>query len=350
MTPPKPPSDEPGIGGTLRELLAVASYPAAGYWLRRRSWDPAELDVDLTGKVCLVTGANRGLGFAAARALARRGATVVMVCRDPAQGLEARRAIVASGRPERISFELCDIADLGGVRALADRFNQRFSRLDVLVNNASVMLTTLRRTAGGHEATFATNVLGGYYLTRLLLPRLAAAAPSRIIHVGSAALYLQRLDVGALFPASGSYVGELAYARSKRALAELNTIWAERLAGTGVTSNLMHPGLAATPGVARSYPRYFRWFRPVLRDLDQGADTIVWLAVARAVAAESGKLWFDREPRPAYVVPGTRSDRAEARRLWDMCAAMCDLPSDLGSARGMTRLMCDLPSDLGSGR
>jgi NAD(P)-dependent dehydrogenase (short-subunit alcohol dehydrogenase family) len=322
----------PGVSSLLRELAEVASYPATGYWLRHRGWDPAALDVELTGKVCVVTGASRGLGFAAARALARRGATVVMVCRDRAQGAAARRAIVAVAGIDRVFLELCDVADLGAVRAFADRFSQRFSRLDVLVNNAGVMLETLRRSADGHEVTFATNVLGGYHLARLLLPRLAAAAPSRIIHVGSAALYLQRLDVDALCSTSGAYVGALAYARSKRALAELNTMWAERLAGTGVTSNLMHPGLTATPGVERTFPRYFRWFGRILRDLDQGADTMVWLAVAHAVAGESGKLWFDRQTRPAYVVPWTRCDRGSARRLWDMCAAMCNLPSDLGSS------------------
>jgi NAD(P)-dependent dehydrogenase (short-subunit alcohol dehydrogenase family) len=329
---------EPGIvaerlGGALRELVGVASYPAAGYWLRHRGWDPTALDVDLAGKVCVVTGASRGLGFATARALARRGATVVMVCRDRAHGAEARRAIVARGGAERVRLEACDVADLGAVRAFAARFHQQFSRLDVLVNNAGVLLETLQRSADGHEATFATNVLGGYHLARLLLPRLAAAAPSRIIHVGSAALYLQRLDVDALRADPGAYAGELAYARSKRALAELNTVWAERLAGTGVTSNLMHPGLTATPGVERSFPRYARWCGPILRNVDQGADTMVWLAVARAVRHESGKLWFDRRARPAHVVPWTRSARGEPGRLWDACAAMCGLPPELGSRR-----------------
>jgi NAD(P)-dependent dehydrogenase (short-subunit alcohol dehydrogenase family) len=306
------------LGEALRGLVDVASYPAAGYWLRHPGWDPTALDVDLTGKVCVVTGASRGLGFAAARALARRGATVVMVCRDREQGAEARLAIVARGGADRVSLESCDVADLGAVRAFAARFHRQFSRLDVLVNNAGVLLETLQRSADGHEATFATNVLGGYHLARLLLPRLVAAAPSRIIHVGSAALYVQRLDLDALRPDPEGYVGELAYARSKRAVAELNAVWAERLAGTGVTSNLMHPGLTATPGIERSFPRYARWFGPILRDLDQGADTMVWLAVARAVEQESGKLWFDRRARPAHVVPWTRSARADALRLWDL--------------------------------
>jgi dehydrogenase/reductase SDR family member 12 len=318
------------IGGALRELARVASYPATGYWLGRRAWDPAALDVDLTGKVCVVTGASRGLGFAAARALALRGADVVMICRDPARGEAARRAIaVATGA--RVALELCDLAELGAVRALAARLAARLPRLDVLVHNAGALFDALHRTADGHEATFATNVLGGYHLTRRVLPQLRAAAPSRIIHVGSAAMYLARLDVGRLAPHE-SYSGARAYALSKRAVAELSAVWADRLAGTGVTSNAMHPGLTATPGVERTFPRYHRWFGSILRDPDQGADTMVWLAVARAVAGESGKLWFDRREQAAHAAPWTRCDRAEGQRLWDHCAALCGLPAELGAA------------------
>jgi dehydrogenase/reductase SDR family member 12 len=315
----------------LLELARVASYPATGYWLRRRSWDPDALAVDLTGKVCVVTGASRGLGLAAARALARRGAHVVMVCRDPAPGEAARAAIAAEAGAGRVALELCDLAELDAVRALAARLAARLGRLDVLLHNAGALFDAFHRTEDGHEATFATNVLGGYHLTRRVLPLLRAAAPSRIIHVGSAAMYLARLDVAGLTPGARGYSGEQAYAASKRALAELSGLWAEQLAGTGVTSNLMHPGLTATPGVARTFPRYHRWFGRILRDPEQGADTMVWLAVAHAVAGESGKLWFDRRARPAHLVPWTRCDGAERQRLWDRCAALCGLPAGLGA-------------------
>jgi NAD(P)-dependent dehydrogenase (short-subunit alcohol dehydrogenase family) len=317
--------------GALLELARVASYPATGYWLRRRAWDPAALDVDLTGKVCVVTGASRGLGFAAARALARRGAHVVMVCRDPGPGEVARRAIAAEAGERSVSLERCDLAELAAVRALAARLAARLSRLDVLLHNAGALYDELHHTSDGHEATFATNVLAGYHLTRRVLPLLRAAAPSRIIHVGSAAMYLARLDAAGPRPGPRGYSGERAYAASKRALAELSGLWAERLAGTGVTSNLMHPGLTATPGVARTFPRYHRWLGRLLRDPDQGADTMVWLAVARAAAGESGKLWFDRRARPSHLVPWTRCDDAERHRLWDRCAALCGLPAELGA-------------------
>lgn len=317
-------------GSALREILAVPSYLSAGYRVRSRLWDPADLDVDMTGKVCVVTGANRGLGFGAARALCRMGATVVLVCRDRERGAEACRALSAAGGADRVVLEICDVAVVGAVRAFAGRFSRRFSRLDVLINNAGALFAERRRSAEGHEMTFATNVLGGFHLTRLLLPHLIAAAPSRIVHVGSAAQYVARLDARALVDAPWPYVGELAYAHSKRAIAELGALWADRLAGTSVTSNVVHPGLAATPGVERTFPRYRRWFGRVLRDVDQGADTMVWLAVSRAARAETGKVWFDRAPHPSHVVPQTRSHPAEAERLWEECSLCCGLPAAIG--------------------
>jgi dehydrogenase/reductase SDR family member 12 len=169
--------------------------------------------------------------------------------------------------------------------------------------------------------TFATNVLGGFVLTHLLLPQLLAAAPARVVHVTSAAIYVERLSTGALLARGGPYEGARQYARTKRAQVELNDLWVPRLAGTGVTSSLMHPGLTATPGTAKSAPTYHRLFSPLLRDPDQGADTAVWLAASPRVEGRTGELWFDRAPHPAHVVPWTVSPPGEAERLWEACAS-----------------------------
>jgi NAD(P)-dependent dehydrogenase (short-subunit alcohol dehydrogenase family) len=195
----------------------------------------------------------------------------------------------------------------------------RWQWLDVLVNNVGAFFNTRRHSADGLELTFATNVLGGFALTRALLPLLRAAAPSRVVHVGSAAQHFHRLHVDRLLRGASSYVGELVYAHTKRAVAELNVRWAERLAQEGITSNCMHPGLTLTPGVARAAPIYRHATGWALRTLAQGADTAVWLAVAREVAGETGGFWFDRRRQPLHIVPWTRAPEDEVDELWAAC-------------------------------
>jgi NAD(P)-dependent dehydrogenase (short-subunit alcohol dehydrogenase family) len=248
-----------------------------------------------------------------------------MVCRDRERGEQARRAVAAASGHDRIDLHIVDVSDLGAVRAFAACFADRYDRLDVLINNAGILLWTRQYSEGGIEATFATNVLGGFLLTSLLIPKLARAAPSRIIDVSSGSIYWAKLDVDSLVTASeGPYDGALKYVQTKRAQAVLSALWAERLAGSGITSNCMHPGLAKTPGVARTFPRYYRWLGGLLRDADQGADTMIWLAVSDAVRHETGKFWFDREPHPTHIVPWTQCSRADAERLFRVCSTLTD--------------------------
>jgi dehydrogenase/reductase SDR family member 12 len=306
------------LAGALRAIAGAAMYPAVGYHLHRLGFREADLDVDLGGKVCVVTGATSGLGLSIARGLGARGASVVLVGRDPARGEAAMR--MAGGRAE---LELADLASVTAVHALAARIAARHGRVDVLVNNAGLSLWDRQRSADGLELTFATNVLGGFVLTSLLLPLLQRAAPSRVVHMTSAALYTQRLDVEALLSTDArSYSGPVQYARTKRAQVELSALWAARLAGTGVSSSAVHPGLARTPGVAHSVPLYHRLAGPALRTADQGADTALWLAASPAAEGKSGDLWFDRAPRPLHAAPWTEAPRAEAERLWEACAAL----------------------------
>ncbi len=302
----------------LREIGGAASYLSVGHRLHRRGFDPADLDVDLAGKVCVVTGASEGLGLAVARGLADRGATVVMVSRDPGRGEAARRAV-----GPRAELELADLAEVAAVHDLAARIAARHDRVHALVNNAGISLRERRTSSEGIELTFATNVLGGFVLTHLLRPLLGRAAPARVVHMTSAALYGQRLDVDALLAGDGRrYHGAIQYALTKRAQVELGELHAEQLRGSGVTSSCVHPGLADTPGVARGFPLYHRLAGPALRDAAEGADTALWLAASPAVAGRSGELWFDRQTRPTHVVPWTRCPRAEAERLWAACAAL----------------------------
>lgn len=311
--------DAPRLADALREIANVAAYPAIGHRAHRRRWNPADLDVDLKGRVHVVTGGSAGVGLGVARGLARRGATVIIVCRDTARGERVREDLATA--PGRVEIEPCDLARPADVHALADRLLARFDRVDALVNNAGASFWDRRLTAGGDELTFATNVLGGFVLTHRLAPALARAAPARVVHVTSAAIYAQRLDAGALLAPPARYRGAAQYANSKRAQVELSAIFAERLAPLGVTSTSAHPGLTATAGTAAAMPIYHRLFSPLLRDVDQGADTTLWLAASPAARGRTGELFFDREARPAHVVPWTRAPRAEALRLWSACIA-----------------------------
>jgi len=307
------------------EGTVFLAYGKPGYLVRRRRWDPAETDVDLTGRVVVVTGANTGIGRATAEALAQRGATTVLACRDAARGEEARAALAAlAPAPDRVVLELLDVSSADSVRSFARRFVSRFDRLDVLVHNAGTMTPEREESSEGIELTFATNVLGGWLLTRELLPALSAADPGRIIHVTSGGMYTQRLDAADPLWEDKPYRGIVAYAQSKRAQAVLSEMWAERLADRGVTSHAMHPGWVRTPLVQSRLPRFNRLLGGILRAPHQGADTIVWLAVAPGPTSRTGGLFFDRARRRAHVLPFTRERPDAAAALWERCERLAE--------------------------
>jgi NAD(P)-dependent dehydrogenase (short-subunit alcohol dehydrogenase family) len=299
--------------------LVPLSFTAPGYRLRRSGWDDADLDVDLTGRVCVVTGANAGLGRAAAGQLADLGATVVLVGRSLDRLKVARDELEQATGSTALTTERCDVGELAQVAALAGRLEDHFGRLDVLVHNAGVLLDSRQTTSDGNEATFAINLLGPFRLTAELQPLLERSAPARVVHVSSGGMYTQRLDLNTLIDPPEPFDGVRAYAQTKRAQVTLSELWAEKLAGTGVTSNAMHPGWADTPGVRSSLPRFHKLTRSVLRNTRQGADSIVWLAASPAAASLNGAFVFDRRPRSPYLLPGTRETEAERRKLWQLC-------------------------------
>ncbi len=195
----------------------------------------------------------------------------------------------------------------------------------MLVNNAGVMPPRRERTDEGIELTFATNVLGPYLLTDLLLPLLRRGAPSRVINVSSGGMYTERLDAEDLQLERRDYDPPAFYAHTKRCEVILTELWDERLAGSGVSFHSMHPGWADTPGVETSLPTFRRVMRPVLRDSFEGADTVVWLAGADEPGRNGGRFWHDRATRPTHRLPRTRETAEERERLWQQCRTLAGL-------------------------
>jgi len=272
----------------------------------------------MAGKGAIITGATSGIGYAAAVALAQRGAAVHFLARDRGRAEQARRGIAAESGSTRISYELADMEDLDAVRDFARQFNASHDRLDVLVHNAGAIHPRFRTDAAGTELTVLGQVIAPFLLTRLLMPALLAAAPSRVITVASGGMYTQRLDLATLQMPRSRYRGVTAYAKAKRAQVALSREWARRMAGTGVAFHALHPGWVNTPGVAAALPGFYRATRPILLTPEQGADTIVWLAAMPPERLGSGRFWHDRRPRPEYPLPWTRGhDPDAARELWD---------------------------------
>jgi NAD(P)-dependent dehydrogenase (short-subunit alcohol dehydrogenase family) len=304
------------------DWLVLPGYTSLGYDLRRRleHWGPP----DPEGRAVMVTGATSGIGAAACERLAARGAAVHMVVRDRERGERVRERIAAAG-PGPVELHLCDVSSLASVRELAAGLDPRL-RLDALVNNAGVLPPARTHTEEGFELTFATNALGPFLLTALLLPALRRAAPSRAISVTSGGMYTAKLDLDDLQLERREFDGARFYAHTKRIEVILAEEWSRRLAGEGVRVDTVHPGWVATPGVSSSLPRFEKLMRPLLRSPEAGADTIVWLAAEQPASGPGGELWHDRHVRPKHRVPWTREDAAERTRLFDECERLCGLP------------------------
>lgn len=308
------------VADATLEATVVGSFARTGYGARRflSHWTPLHR-LRLDGKVAIVTGATSGLGRVTAEQLARQGAEVCIVGRDPGRTTRVQAEIAAAaGVP--VESDLADLSLLSDVAAFAERFTEQHDRLDILVLNAGSLTGEYAVTAEGNEVTLATHVLSQFLLTSALQPLLARSAPSRVIVVSSGGMYTEPLDVDALDPEPGAYNGTKAYARCKRAQVALVEEWARRLHDDGITVNAMHPGWADTPGLRASLPGFGRILGPLLRTPAEGADTIVWLA-ATPESTGSGLFFLDRQPRAKHRLRRTRRPDydAEVARLWQFC-------------------------------
>lgn len=309
---------------TVLDRSVVLGFTRIGPWVRSRlpGW-PADVPADaLRGKEAAVTGATSGLGYETALGLARLGARVHLVVRDPAKATGVVARIQREVSKADVVVHRCDVSDLDDVRRFAAEFLAAEPRLDVLVHNAGSLPATRTESAQGHELTMAVHLLGPVLMTELLWPALAAHA-ARVVFVTSGGMYAQRLRADDPEYHTGSYSGTTAYARSKRAQIELLPLLAERWGVAGIGVWATHPGWAETPGIVDSLPGFHTVMGPVLRDAAGGAATTVWLSAVEP-APESG-LWHDRRRRPTHMQPKTRSPRSDADAMWHWVVEQTDL-------------------------
>ncbi len=282
----------------------------------------------MQGKVCLVTGATSGIGLESARALARQGATVVLSGRDAVRG-EAALAEVRRTVPDaKLDLLLADLTSLASVRKLAQDFQARYSRLDVLLNNAGLLLDRRKLTPDGFEATFATNHLSHFLLTNLLLDVLKASGAARVVNVSSQGHRLGSVAfLDDLNAERGSYNGLKVYGHSKLANILFTRALARRLEGTKVTTNSLHPGVVRT-GFGLNAEGIFKHLvkltAPFMLSAEGGARTSVYLASSPEVEGVSAKYFIKckvaKESRDAR-------DDAAAETLWRKSAELTGVGS-----------------------
>ena len=276
----------------------------------------------MAGRVCIVTGANSGIGRETAAGLARLGATVVLACRDPGRGEAARQEIGARTGHRDLEVLGLDLASFRSVRTFAAEAMARHPQVHILVNNAGMFRRTRSVTEDGFETQFQVNYLGPFLLTHLLLPALKAGAPSRIVNVSSSAHTGGRIDFGDLQGAR-EYSGFRAYGQSKLAQVLFTHELARRLDGSGITVNALHPGVIRTDLGKGEYPRAVDLlFRPFFKSPEKGARTSVYVASSPALGKMTGRYF--RKMREAASSPASH-DAAAERRLWDLSIRMAGL-------------------------
>ncbi len=282
----------------------------------------------MSGRICIITGANSGIGKETALGLAHMGARVVMVCRNAEKGKAALEEIRRESGSSQVDLLIADMSSQASVRALAEEIRQKYPRLDVLVNNAGGAPPARTLSADGIEMTLATNHLGPALLTLLLLDLLKAGAPSRIINVSSCeAQSPARLDMNDLQFERRKYGNIAAYRQSKLLMNTFTFELARRLTGTGVTANCLHPGAVATNIWSAAAPLIGRLIilvvKPFMLTSKQGAAVSLYLATSPEVAQVSGEYFV--KSRPAKSNPLSRDPKLMAE-VWLCTKKMTGLP------------------------
>ncbi len=275
--------------------------------------------------VVIVTGANSGMGKATSVGLAKTGATVVMLCRNKAKGEKAVHEVRDLSVNSSVELMLCDLGSRKSIEDFCTEFKKKYQRLDVLVNNAGVILLDRQQTFDGYELQFGVNHLGHFLLTNRLIDLMLTSAPARIINVSSGAHKTGKIhfdDVNL----KKNYNVWRAYAQSKLANVLFTYELSERLKGTEVTANCLHPGAVATAmGIDRNtgFGTFITsMLKPFFQTPEDGAQTAIYLATSHEMDGVTGKYFYRKSPIPS----SKRSyDKDLARKLWELSEKMMGL-------------------------
>ncbi|XP_036687718.1 dehydrogenase/reductase SDR family member 12 isoform X1 [Balaenoptera musculus] len=292
----------------------LREYTKSGYESASKDFIPDDLEVQVPGRAFMVTGGNSGIGRATAFEIAKRGGTVHLVCRDQNRAEGARGEIIRESGNQNIFLHIVDLSDPKTVWKFVENFKQEHT-LNVLINNAGCMVNKRELTEDGLEKNFATNTLGVYVLTTALIPVLEKEHDPRVVTVSSGGMLVQKLSTDDLQSERTAFDGTMVYAQNKRQQVVLTERWAR--AHPAIHFSCMHPGWVDTPGVRLSMPGFHARLGARLRSEAQGADTVLWLALAPTAAAQpSGRFFQDRKPVPTHLpLARTSSSPAEEEKL-----------------------------------
>lgn len=278
-----------------------------------------------TGQVCIVTGANSGIGYHTAKGLAEMGATVVMVVRNMDKGEKAMEEIKLATGASSVYLMHCDVSDMSSVDRFSNAFKERFMCLNVLINNAGAAFSKRQETEAGYEKTIATNYLGMFKLTNNLLPMLKDTVPSRIINISSGMHKTGKIDFDDIMMEK-KYSSMKQYANSKLIVTTYTYALARRLAGTGVTANVVEPGFVATNlgsnmGGLRDRIA-FTIVRPIQISAEKGAETSIWAATVPEIEGISGKTFAKKKETESRDIT---YDEDVQDKLWDKTTKLLEL-------------------------
>ncbi|KAM9486968.1 dehydrogenase/reductase SDR family member 12 [Clarias gariepinus] len=294
-------------------VKGLQEYTRSGYEAAARHFVASDLDVNVSGRSFIITGANSGIGKATALEIAKRGGTVHLVCRNKSRADEARAHIVEQSKNENVHVHIVDMSSPRALWEFASSFSQNHG-VNVLINNAGCMVNQRELTEDGLEKNFATNTLGTFLLTTALIPELKKSQDPRVITVSSGGMLVQKLDLDLQFE-KGTFDGTMAYAQNKRQQVIMTEVWARQHKEIHFSS--MHPGWADTPAVQSSMPDFHAKMKTRLRTEAQGADTVAWLALSDAAVKHPSGLFFqDRTPVATHLpLAFTRSSSSEEDEL-----------------------------------
>jgi len=314
------------IDATL-EGTVVLSFSRVGYAVRSRlgQWEPLPR---LNGRWVVITGATSGLGLAAAEAVTRAGANVILVGRSETKTRGVCEGLVKQFPSATVFPVIADTGSLEAVRAAAVTIASLTDTVDVLVHNAGAIAPSFTESPEGLEVTVASQLTGPFLLTTLLEPLLTKAAPGRVLTMSSGGMYTWKFTLSDLVMTPATFDGVKAYARVKRAQVVLTHELALRHDPRAMLFASTHPGWSDTPGLAVSLPTFYRFIRRWLRTPSEGIDTLLWLMTTPTLARHDGQFFLDRRPRSEYKMLGTRSSSPgdDQRTLYEWCEEQTTQP------------------------